>query len=230
MLRLGLLLPLTAEAKAFGAKLQPGQLQDFGRHLLILSGMGQAAARMAGQQLVRAGAEALLSVGTAGALRAGLHPGDLCLPTTVLWRGQPYAVDLPLQACLQGSGVAIASAAETLWSSERPLDDPHEKKALAAYGALVDMESGALAAVAQAAGLPLGVARVIVDTVDTPLPGCLRGRSIDPWGRPRWQFLLPHLVRHPQELPALLQLGRQMSLAQQTLASLGQSLQTRGCI
>ncbi|MDQ3960203.1 MAG: purine phosphorylase, partial [Pseudomonadota bacterium] len=82
---LGIVAALPAEARSLtGQRVPPGQaIRLGGATLLYVSGMGQARARSAADQLLGQGAQALVSWGTAGALERTLTAGTLILPTTV---------------------------------------------------------------------------------------------------------------------------------------------------
>jgi len=86
----------------------------------------------------------------------------------------------------------------------------------------VDMESAAIAAVAQRRGLGFLAVRSIVDTLGCPLPQGL-ARHVDPWGRPRVGLALALLTR-PGLLPALVGLARRMTRARRSLRACAECL------
>lgn len=184
---------------------------------LRLCGMGPAAAAQAAEALLADGVGALLAFGTAGALAPALRPGTLLLPEQVLFSGRDYAVATPWRShvaarihgeVLSGPLLTVATAC----------GQSAEKRALhARSGAVaVDMESGAVAAVATAAGKPFLALRALVDPVERDLPrSALVG--VDAYGRPRLSALLAALARRPWEIAVLLRLGREMNAALQSL-------------
>ena len=226
--RLGLVVALAAEAKALGvATLCPESAQDYGRDdLLVVSGMGADAARRAGQTLLTAGAEALVSVGTAGALQPDLQPGDLCIPEQILWQSQNFPTAPVLVESFQRRFPTARAGA--LLSLPQVLSDPQEKAKYAEQALAVDMESGVLAALAAQQGVPVLALRVVIDTHDTRLPDAVR-YGVDAYGRPQPLRFLRYLLRRPQDLPQLLRLGQQMQKAQATLRQLRRAIQMEEC-
>lgn len=224
--RLGLCVALAAEARALGVGVHnPRRVQAYaGGDYAILAGMGPEAARSAASALVAAGAQALLSVGTAGALRQDLRAGDLLLPDTILWQGREYPVDQHLAENFPVSFPAAPRGA--LLTLAAPLATPAAKAQAAAQALAVDMESGAIAALAQELGMPFLALRVIVDSADSRLPQAVL-HGVDAFGRPRLPGFVWQLLRRPQDIPALLRLGRQMQAAAATLRHLRGPLQGR---
>ena len=103
MNRVGIICALYSEASAFSAaSLPPLQSRAINDNtLLIVSGMGAERARQAGQQLVEAGVDCLVSFGAAGALAPAPGPGDLVAPRQVYEAGNHYAVSAALPAAVQ---------------------------------------------------------------------------------------------------------------------------------
>ena len=175
---------------------------------LCLSGMGPIAAQRAAEMLIDAGATALAVFGVAGALSKHLRNGALFCPECVLdEEGRTYYTDLEwrirlhqrLAMSLPVDGALLSVASPLLTAAAKA--SAHQR-----YEALaVDMESAAVAAVAEKHGLPLIVLRAIVDECDDLIPEALNG-SVDAWGRPRPLKLIAALCRHPSlwgELPRL---------------------------
>jgi hopanoid-associated phosphorylase len=178
---------------------------------LYLSGMGPQAARRAAEALAAAGASALAVFGVAGALDDTLRNGTLLCPERVLdEQGQAYTTDAAWRASLQRRFAGVATplhATGALLSVAAPLLTATAKRAAHGQCAAlaVDMESAAVAAVAQERGLPFAVLRAIVDEADDAIPPALNG-SVDAWGRPRPLRLLAAFGRQPSlvsELPRL---------------------------
>ncbi len=230
-MRLGIVMALEAEALALGARRpRGGHVQPFGRnHLLAVSGMGPNNAEQAGMALVEQGAEALLSIGTAGALDPRLLPGTLCLPGVVLWQGQRYSCDENLW---QGGLLAAATpvSEDPLLSVATPCASSTEKRrAFTQWGAAaVDMESGTLAALAERCSCPFGVSRVIVDGACRSLPPAVL-KGVDPYGRVRPVPFLWQLLRGPAQIADLWGLRREMAAASRTLAVVGSFLAEGPC-
>ena len=146
----------------------------------------------------------ILSAGIAGGLDPELKPGSIVIdgdPATLV----QLALALPdakIGKVIGQDGIAA---------------NPAMKRKLAVLGVAVDMESHIAAAVASAQGLPFGAVRVISDTADETLPpAALVGMRPD--GGMALGKVLASLVRNPGQLPDLIRIGRQSSLAFNNLA------------
>lgn len=224
--RLGLCVALATEAQAIGVGIHdPVRVQAYpGGGYAILAGMGPAAARSAAAALVAAGAQALLSIGTAGALRQDLRAGDLLIPQALLWQGKEYPVDSRLAEDFRM--LFPAAQGGVLLTLVEPLATPVAKAQAATQALAVDMESGAIAALADELEIPFLALRVVVDSADSRLPQAVL-RAVDAFGRPRLLPFVWQLLRRPQDIPALLRLGTQMRAAAATLQRLRGPLQER---
>ena len=128
----------------------------------------------------------LVSFGLAGALRDDLACGTVLDAVRVvdgsgatLWEGEPLGVP--------------GAVAATLLAADRVVDDPHERRTLAARtGAdAADLESGVLAAT----GRLVGALRVVSDTPRRTLHGIWQG--VSPEGPVDWSGLARAFVRSP---------------------------------
>jgi len=182
-----------------------------GTHVTVeISGMGPIRARIAAQRQVAAGATALISVGFAGALRAPLGVGDLLLPREVVASaGRRYATDATMQRDLRD---ALCPQFRVHQSAMTSVD--HVVADVARKGALahslnvdaVDMESAAIACVADDAGIPFAVLRVVCDGPLQRIPHCTEG-AVDALGRVILARLGIGLALRPWELFDLIRLG-----------------------
>jgi hopanoid-associated phosphorylase len=188
--------------------------------LLAVSGIGCAAAAHSAQALVQAGAGALASFGLAGGLDPTLIPGAVFIPTHIVLRdSQTLATTLAWRERMTGALATLRPVGSgALLTSARPLLSIADKLAARREtgAAAVDMESFAIAEVAQAHGLPFVCARVIVDTAGDALPDILV-HAADHGGRVRVMRLLAQLVRAPGDLGALLHLARCYRIAHRSL-------------
>jgi adenosylhomocysteine nucleosidase len=170
-------------------------------------------------------------MGTAAALRsfaAAEHVGTLDLVLSVGWAG---ALDESAKTglCYVASEVIDVRTGErfTLTDSGRNLRlvtsaevaDAVEKLRLRkTYGALiVDMESAAIARLAQIRGIPLCCFKAVSDGPGVNLPDL--NRFIDPMGQLRLLPFLGHVALRPQYWSSLMHLGRNSSIASQALAA-----------
>lgn len=221
---IGIVSALAAEARALGPAARHGaELRRLPEGaLLAVSGIGEGAAAGAARRLVLAGASALASFGMAGALDPMLICGAVLLPDEVVtvdgatvsatageWR-QRLRTALPA-SCLACGGRLLAS--------RQPIGTPEAKAAAwrSSRAAAVDMESAAIAQVAQQAGLPFIVLRVIVDTASDRLPAAVIAASGG--GQLRIGRLLAQLLRAPADVAALIGLAARYRIAKGVLVA-----------
>lgn len=192
---------------------------------VVGSGVGPERGRRAAAALLAAGAERLLVWGTAAGLVPGLEPGTLLIPATVIDpQGRRYTPDAAWRAALLAlvpDGIPVSETA--LATVARPVADPAAKKALGeATGAgAVDMETGAIAALAAAQGARFAVVRSVVDPVELSLPPVVLAAISD-------RFLAPEvalrLFGRPQDFPAVLSLGRELRRARRNLTAIAHAI------
>jgi adenosylhomocysteine nucleosidase len=168
------------------------------------------------------GATALLSWGTAGGLAPELSPGSLILPKTVIASNRSlYHVDATWHnsLCNRLKG-HIDFHTDPMAESTVVVCSPGEKAILfRETGAIgVDMESAAVATVAQEVEVPFLVVRVVADAMDTTIPKSTLN-AFNEYGRLSFLRLIQGFVQHPAELFALLRIGRNYRAAQRTLAA-----------
>ena len=192
--------------------------------ILWLSGMGEQSARAAAEGLHNSGVKALVSFGVAGALDPDLKPGDLVLPESI-YAGKVLPVTIAWRNRLQDllpNNITVVGG--TLASSLVPLTCEKEKIDLAnAIGACaVDMESGAVAEVAAAAGIPFIAVRAIIDPVQFSPPVALLSAAY-PDGRVNPVRLIALLLKRSVHLSSLIRMGAGMHTARKTLSAVIQS-------
>ena len=221
--RPGVVVPLIPEARPLVKKpMSRGELRILPEGTLIKhSGVGAKPARLSALALLENGATALLSWGSAGGLRAAIPAGSLVLPKTVFSSDQtPFRVDTTwherLHTLLKGH---IDLFTQPLIESPSILRTPSEKAALFKQsGAIaVDMESAAIAQTAMEACVPFMAIRVVVDPSHMTVPACALA-AVDESGTFRALRLLKNLIRRPQDLIPLVQLGWHFRSAQATLS------------
>ncbi len=218
---------MTAEVRSLGQRSLPtgDPIHLSGGTLVQLSGAGPQRAEAAGRGLLKQGAAALLSWGSAGGLISALSPGSLVLPGNVIGADQlRYSTDpvwhSRLVDRLKGFLILHEGA---LAESVAPLKNPAEKKILfERTGAIaVDMESGAVAKVAQEEGIPFMAVRAIADPANATIPqGPLH--AVDEFGELSLLTFLTGLIRHPAELFDTIRLGRNFHAAHVTLSAVAQ--------
>jgi len=193
-----------------------------GDAIMALSGMGPANAGKAAEQLADEGAGCLVSWGFAGALQAGLGPGTLVIPESVVSAdGSTFPVD-PSQR-LRYFAAARNPVGGILFCADSVVMDMAGKQALsAASGAVaVDMESAAVAEVARRRSLPFVVVRAVVDPLGLSLPPAVIA-GVDTFGDIRGGAFLAGLMRRPHTLLSLLILAEYTRRAGRSLRELAE--------
>ena len=189
---------------------------------LIVAGMGPQQARAAAQQLVHQGATAILSWGTAAGLDPDLESGFLFIPDSIVdTDGSTYSTDAQWKARLYmelSNSIHLASG--KLSTSFRIITTPQDKHELFKRFncQALDMESAALAAVAQTSSLPFMAIRAIVDTADMIIPNSVIS-ALDKDGKPDIAKLISGLLFQPQDWRTLFRLSRSFKSAEKSLHS-----------
>jgi adenosylhomocysteine nucleosidase len=177
-----------------------------------------AGAARAAEALIAGGATTLVSFGLAGGLNPALGAGTLVVPGRVVTAGGSFGTDValtralggPVHTLYAGAGIAVTAA---------------DKAALhAATGAdAIDLESGEVAAVAAAHGVPFAVLRAICDPADSTLPPAAI-IALDARGAIAFARVAASVLLHPGQVPALLRLARDAGRARAALVR-----QVRAC-
>ncbi len=136
-----------------------------------ICGVGKVAAAQAATLLVEAGAERLLVVGSCGALRRGmplgslLHASHAVAADFALREGREFTADESLLRAWRDVAPGLVGWHVT---ADRPVISPWRRLRLGrafAGPCAADMETAAVAAVAQRAGVPWAALRVVTDGV-----------------------------------------------------------------
>ena len=215
-MRVGVLTGLAAEAR-----LLREVLGDDVELTVVRTGADPVKARREAERLVASGVVALISFGVAGGLDPRLRAGDLILADRVILPdGRAIDTDaewlLRAQARLeQPRSRALVGAVA---GSDQLLATPAEKRLLCERsGALAgDMESGAVAAVAAAAGLPFLVVRAVSDGATRVLPQVARV-PLRPDGGISIGGIAQALCTRPGEWPAVARLAFETRAAMMAL-------------
>lgn len=202
---LGALVGLTAEAKLLRARLP---------HCAIaVSGATREGAERGIAALKRAGATQLLSFGCAAGLSPLLKPGTILVPDWVDVDGRRFQTDLTLRNRF-GAEQAGAKHGGLRHSDDLIVTAADKALLFAETHCLgVDMESGLVAQ----AGLPFAVLRVICDDVARDLPPVAQDVLAE--GRISIPRLLSGLARKPNQIGALMALGREAGIARKAMKS-----------
>lgn len=225
----GIVVALPEElATLISGKVEKGDVVALTPNILIaFAGAGSCNARKASESLIRRGAGQLISWGCAAALSPELEPGDLVIADAFLSPQQPAIPGNNEWAEYTKLTLTdkITIYTGQLVSTPAIIAESRDKQALYAQTAAlaVDMESYAIAAVADKAALPCLTIRTIADPADMSLPNAVC-QALNDAGDIELPKLIGHILRHPQEIPALIKLGMHFSAAKKTLKLIGQYL------
>ena len=171
---------------------------------------------------------AVIVVGFAGGLAAGLAPGSVVVAEAVTdsLSGRRYAADTTLiAAAAQVVPPEVRVARGLVATMDRVLIRADEKRDFgrSTRSLAVDMESAGVAASATDCGVPWLAVRVITDGVEDDLPFDFNAETLQAYGDPyggldRGRIVASALL-HLWKIPALIRLGKRSSLAARNLAA-----------
>ena len=191
---------------------------------LGVAGASEAKAAALARQMAKDGARALMSFGICGGLVPEVKVGDLILADSVHHhRGTHWPTDESWRRAVQSALAADARSRTRvhlgrLAGSPVIVHQPDAKRALAekAKAIAVDMESHAVAEVADALQLPLLVVRTCSDSVQRAFPmAALEAVSLD--GSFRVLPVTKALAKKPWLIPPLVRLALETRQALKTL-------------
>lgn len=230
---LGIVVALSGEAEPLSQqRLPPNEVIRLNENVqLFISGMGAQAAQQAGQALLKQGAQALLSWGTAVALKPGINPGQLLIPGNVMTADQtPVSVSQDWHTLLiEHFKDSFSVCTEPLIATDEILYTATRKQAVRIQSGAVaaDMESAAIGLLARKNGVKFAAIRVIIDNASMRLPAWLPA-CIDAYGRVRPAQFISSLLLHPHDWFALFKLARGFGTAQAKLKSMVQATSLDG--
>ena len=215
---IGVVIALCQEARTLARELDDGGniTHSEGRLLVCVGGIGAARARSAAQRLLSDGASALLSWGVAAALVPDLKAGSLLVPTAVIDADRAL---LPVSGAWRRRIDSPATLdARPIAEVRSMLHTPAQKHALgkSLQAAAADMESAAVARIAQQAQVPFLAVRAIVDEASMAVPTWLMS-CMDDQGRVDVARVAGQLLRHPRDAIDVSRLARGFRAARATL-------------
>ncbi len=216
MTRLGVVTGMTSEARRL-----PREVAGTAP-LVACSGADSARAAAAARRLIADGAEALLSFGLAGGLDPRLNPGDLIVADMAInRRREAYDTDLAWRVALfQALEAARPTGGAVLGSETLVASTEAKTKLRDATGAVaVDMESFAVASVADEACVPFAILRAVADPLWRDVPRAAHAGIADDGGV-RVGAVLGGLIMAPWQLVSLIAIAIE---ARQGLAALGRA-------
>jgi adenosylhomocysteine nucleosidase len=166
--------------------------------MIKIGGGTPLGAEQAAQALVQEGAQGLISFGLAGGLKPGLVPGSIVVPTSVIEGHRVFPADYALMSFLGGSTGA------PLYAGQKIAATVHDKALIYSRNNpdAIDLESGAVARVAQARGLPFAVLRAVADPWNADLPPvAMVAMKHD--GKLAFGAIVMSLLRHPRQISGL---------------------------
>jgi adenosylhomocysteine nucleosidase len=193
----------------------------------MICGMGEDNARFAAQTLLKLNVSRLVSWGTAGALTENIQSGDLVLADSIVSNdGKKHSFDAEWNkhiinelsnTSLKIHHGMIAHAGKVLATAEDKKRLHGDTNALS-----VDMESLAIAQVANEEKLPCVSIRAIVDEASQCIPEAVI-KHTDTFGRPSLFPLVSSLIRNPGLITELIKLGAAMRAATTSLNTVARS-------
>ncbi len=239
---IGLVVALPAEARTLigrgqwqrteGHLFQRSSLNNSTHLVVVLAGVGMKNAFLASQWLIAEGVLALGVSGVSGGLDPKLEPGDLVLADSVVqedgntckqvWEGNSKFVEIVYAALIAKD---IPAYRGPIITAQKPVLSTRNKQALftKAKALAADMESAAVATVANNAGLPFFALRTVCDIATRTVPmeifDCLNQA-----GHVRMFHLIRMLLLKPPLISDLLRTRKDFNAA---LGSLGRAWHTQ---
>lgn len=208
-LKVGIVATLPREAGLLLPKAtKPLQAYSFGAGWLAVAGAGAENATRASERLLANGANALLSWGLAGGLKADLPAGTVLLPVAIdTEAASDPATKKPLvdkhwhKSLLGRLQAGFPICCEPLVQTDFPLSNVSDKLSLhqRTGACAADTESAAVGRVARQAKVPFAVLRVVADSAAGCSPQAWR-QAVDVHGRLDSAALLTGLLKRPQDL------------------------------
>lgn len=199
----------------FAVKEEARHFRMAGPGRILVTGMGQAAARSALQKaLAQERPRLVLTCGFAGGLNPALRTGAVIFDTP----------DADQAEALRPLGAVAAR----FHCSPRVAVTRAEKAALRiqTHADAVEMESGVIRQLCSDRGIPAATVRVISDVADEDLPMDFN-ELITPEGTLRVGGLIARVLRRPDRIPALLDLQRKTAAAARALGRCLEELVSR---
>ncbi|OYV34952.1 MAG: hypothetical protein B7Z81_09350 [Acidocella sp. 20-61-6] len=203
--KIGFVVGLTAEAAL---------LKNTGFMVGVGGGTPTGAARAA-EDLIANGAAALVSFGLAGGLNPELAAGTIIIPATV----NDYACDLDLLAWLGGA------THQKIYAGDEIAVTSEQKSAIfnATWADAIDLESGAMAAVAARGNIPFAVLRAIADPATRALPPAAL-IALNAGGQIKLLPILLSVLQNPSQTAVLMALAGDAAKARKALVQKIKSL------
>ena len=169
-------------------------------------------AEQAAEKLVAEGSTALISFGLAGGLDPEFRPGAVIVPIAVVEAGRIRPTNAALSERLGGwfGGMLCAGSEIAATAADKAA------LAKASLCGAIDLESGAVARVAERHGIPFAVLRAICDPAERDLPPAALA-ALDAKGAIAFARVAASILGNPLQLPGLIALARDAARARRAL-------------
>jgi adenosylhomocysteine nucleosidase len=188
----------------------------------VYAGVGSEAADRACDIAAQNGAlDAMFSVGWAGALSCGIHPGSAYAVNEVVdaQTEETFVTNFPVHQEIGVPFKLVTTDHIVQYAEKRQLAGRH--KAL-----LVDMEAATVARFARSREIPFYCLKAISDEISDILPDF--GRYTGPDGRLHLPALLAHVAFRPKYWPAMLRMGQNAKTGARAVAGALAPLMSEG--
>lgn len=188
---------------------------------VAVGGGGPLGARRMAERLVADGARMLVSFGLAAGLDPAIPAGTALLPKAVLCRDRLHPCDPDMLSALHGAGEPV----DLILAGDRIIATAREKARLwqETRAAALDLESGMVAEVAEAEGVPFAVVRAVCDPAGRDLPRAAV-EALNESGGINSRAMALNLLRRPSDIFGLIMLGRDAARARRALIRGAESL------
>jgi adenosylhomocysteine nucleosidase len=183
---------------------------------VAITGVGSVNARRAVRHALGEATDVCISSGFAGGLRSDLRCGEILAARAVRALDDSRAI-ASNPRLVRAAGAAGAREVGMFATSDAMLLTAEAKRRLSHSADAVEMESFSILAEAAAANVPSIAIRAVSDSLGEDLPLNF-SETLDASGKVRYARVAAALVRAPQQLPALLRLGRRSRRAAKELA------------
>ena len=221
-MKIGFVIALPQELRTLTRKrARPGEVINLSPHAnIILSSMGSVNAAAAANKHIESGATLLISWGCCAGLRKDLDAGTIVIPSNIIPANgdsiiaggtiREKLIDSISRYATIDTG-PIAEAENLLRNADYKRELYHKTKAVAA-----DMESAAIAKIANNKNIDFIAIRAIADDANTVMPSCIEKAMNEDGGVNMFSFLI-NLLKHPSELKALIHVANGFNYAQKAL-------------
>ena len=230
-MKVGIIVPLPQEMKPLTEKkIQPAHYEKITADITVCqSGVGRERTRLAAKLLISQKVELLISWGSAAGLSPKVAGGDLIIPRSVKVDDKIYNThglfNNELLAQIPG-GVRVHQG--PICESSNLLSSVESKKQLFESNQCLaaDMESGALAELANEKNIPFSVIRTVSDPVNLKLPRAVLA-GMGPNGQFQMRNFLKIALVHPWEWWSIIKLAWNFKKARKTLIIVAQLLKAK---